>query len=105
MAKPEALNVRMGADSENAPTTSGDEVDVTASFPISTLATIAAHDQEVPFPLTTRADATSNEPYARLFPKSADELKRMLAASESTPLSECTPMEDATRLVRERMVR
>ena len=37
--------------------------------------------------------------YSRIFPKDAEELERMLAASEATPLSECEPMEDALRKV------
>ena len=45
----------------------------------------------------------NQERYARLFPKSEEELDAMLAASAATPRSECMSMEEGMALVKERM--
>jgi addiction module RelB/DinJ family antitoxin len=103
MAESTTLNVRMDADTKDAFTAFCDEIGMSASSLMNVFAKAVVRNQEVPFPLTTKTGTTSVGRYARIFPKSADELEAMLAASESTPLSECTSMEGATDLVKERM--
>ena len=46
---------------------------------------------------------SSEDRFARAFPRSEAELEEMLAASEVTPLSECIPMSDGAAQVRESM--
>ena len=103
MAESTTLNVRMDADTKDAFTSFCDAIGMSASSLMNVFAKTVVRNQEVPFPLTTRTDVVSAARYARVFPGSADELEAMLAASESTPLPDCTPMDDAAAAVRERM--
>lgn len=103
MAESTTLNVRMDVETKDAFTSFCDAIGMSASSLMNVFAKTVVRNQEVPFPLTTRTDAAAVGRYARVFPRSAEELERMLAASESMPLSECAPMEDAAALVRERM--
>ena len=101
MAESTTLNVRMDADTKEAFTSFCDAIGMSASSLMNVFAKTVVRNQEVPFPLTTKTTDSTVGRYARLFPRDAKELEGMLASSESTPLSECTPMENAAALVKE----
>ena len=101
MAESTTLNVRMDAETKDAFTSFCDAIGMSASSLMNVFAKTVVRNQEVPFPLTTRPAAAVR--YARVFPRDAEELEAMLAASEATPLSDCAPMADGAALVRERM--
>ena len=103
MAESTTLNVRMDADTKDAFTSFCDAIGMSASSLMNVFAKTVVRNQEVPFPLTTRTNAAAAARYARAFPRSADELESMLAASESAPLKDCMPMDDAAAAVRVRM--
>ncbi|MBQ9004340.1 MAG: type II toxin-antitoxin system RelB/DinJ family antitoxin [Eggerthellaceae bacterium] len=103
MAESTTLNVRMDADTKDAFISFCDAIGISASSLMNVFAKTVVRNQEVPFPLTTRTHANAIGHYARVFPRNAEELERMLADSESTPLAECAPMVDAAALMREHM--
>lgn len=102
MAESATLNVRMDVDTKDAFTSFCDEIGMSASSLMNVFAKTVVRNQEVPFPVTTRATSTDVR-YARIFPQSAAELEAMLAASEATPLEQCVPMAEGVASAKERM--
>ena len=103
MAESATLNVRMDADTKEAFTSFCEAIGMSASSLMNVFAKTVVRNQEVPFPLTTKPAAAAAGRYGRVFPRDAEELEAMLAASEAVPLADCAPMADGAALVRERM--
>ena len=101
MAGTATLNVRMDAETKREFTEFCEELGMSASSLMNVFARTVVRNREVPFALTTRTDRRAG--YERLFPKSQDELARMLDAAAATPLSDCTPMNEAMASFEERL--
>ena len=60
-------------------------------------------NQEVPFPMTVKRTAEVPERYARVFPRTEDELVGMLEESAAAPLESCASQAHGAERIRERM--
>ena len=104
MAESATLNVRMDTATKDAFTSFCDEIGMSASSLMNVFAKTVVRNQAVPFEVTTRATAPAAAAgYARIFPRSEEELDEMLAKSAATPASERMTMEEGMALVKERM--
>ena len=103
MTESATLNVRMDSETKDAFISFCDEIGMSASSLMNVFAKTVVRNQAVPFPVTTRSAAPTAAGYARIFPRSEDELEEMLSLSESTPLSECMTMNEGMADIKERM--
>ena len=103
MADTATLNVRMDANTKRDFGLFCEELGISASSLMNIFAKTVVRNQAVPFPLTSQALSVPQR-YARLFPKTQDELMDMLSKADETPVENCLSHEDIIAAVKEHMV-
>jgi len=98
MADTTTMNIRMETETKEAFTEFCSTIGMSASSLMNVFAKVVVREQRVPFELTT---IPYDERYARIFPRSEEELLDMLEEASKEPLSECIPQDEAVQALKE----